>query len=376
MSIEQVADQATQETPKPKGVRPGTTVQMESGLRTALENKIQSMLDGNTPDEPSIDDVVEEAQADDTEPSDVTVTEDTDESLDSEPVAETDEAAVESEEQEVSTDNAPTLPDSHRRSLKAYGWTDETIDTNLKSLGAQFIDTANRIHENRTQETATWAAKGRELREQQSKSPQPYFSQQPTETPTPVLQGTPSKLAAVNVKALAEKYGDEELVKEIAGPVNDLIERVNQILPQIEAGQKAIADSHTEALDRQFQSFFASDDLKPYAEIYGEGQNVTQDQFDARMSVLDEADAILVGSKYLGRPKTFSEALQIAHDSIASRYHADTAQRVVREQAIKRARAVSAKPSARKAPPQPKTAADKATSFENKVAAGLKKAFT
>lgn len=45
--------------------------------------------------------------------------------------------------------DSPTLPDSYRRSLKAYGWTDDEIAQNLKSLGSSFIGTAAKIHSNR-----------------------------------------------------------------------------------------------------------------------------------------------------------------------------------------------------------------------------------
>lgn len=345
----------------------GRTVPMEPDARTALEEKVQAALDGE---------VVTKKDEGTAETEDTTETTDT--SQESETTdegttqvneeAEATEAAVEGEQQDVVTDATPTLPDAHRRSLIAYGWTDDAIDANLKSLGAQFIDTADRIHTNRAQETASWAAKGRELRGQ---NPQTPALIQPT-----AQSPTPAKLAAVDVEALTEQYGDEELVKKIAGPVNEAVAQINEILPQLQAGQQAAQDAQVDALDRQCQTFFSSPEITAYKEVYGTNESLTQEQFDARLAVIDEAEAIMLGSQFVGRPKTFAESLEVAHDNVASTFHASKAQEIVRKQAMDRARAVTPKPSARKAPASvPTTTQGKREALEDKVTKGLKKAF-
>ncbi|KKL89127.1 hypothetical protein LCGC14_1917790, partial [marine sediment metagenome] len=84
--------------------------------------------------------------------------EDTEDTKDTE---DTEDDTVEAADEGDSAPTAPILPSSHRRSLAAYGWSDEEIDQNLEVLGEKFIDVASKLHANRNEEVSAWAQAGR-----------------------------------------------------------------------------------------------------------------------------------------------------------------------------------------------------------------------
>lgn len=236
----------------------------------------------------------------------------------------------------VSTRNAPTLPASYRRSLKAYEWTDEEIDSALKQGGQNFITTAGKLHATRSKEVAQWAELGRQKR------PDPA-SKEGTQTVTPA-----GVMAPLDVAALKKKYGNEAIIDDLVGPLNAVMKQINDILPQVQQTQQASRDAQAETLGRQIDGFFGSKELESHANTYGtETGKLSQDQLGSRNKVLELADALIGGAKLQGRALGFNEAMQLAHDSVTSGSKEQAARQSISKTLVKRQSAITLKPQAR-----------------------------
>lgn len=335
--------------------------------REALELKVSEGMAAVFGDEAEDDeaDGTPEPSADETqsgsEGEPASDTEEDDEETETEESQEEPEAAAESD------DTAPTLPDAYRRSLKAYDWTDEDIDANLKALGHKFIETAQRIHANRNAEVAQWAAAGRAARNQQQ--------QQPPATGQAAPASGPQALQPVDVTKLKEQYGDDELIDAIVNPVNAAIEQINAIVPQIQHSQQAAQMAELEALGRQVEAFFTGDDLKPYREIYGDAsKTLAPQQIEARNKVLELADALVIGMKLQGRKVSLSEALTLAHDSVAGEFKVKQAKAEIKGALKKREKGITLKPGNKK-PAAREGVVRTRSDLERKVAQGLRGVF-
>jgi len=303
----------------------GTVANENPDFRPALEAKLAKLMSDNAGEEQPVSSNGEKPATDETE-------EVKDEG------GEPTEAVV----TEVVDPSAPTLPDAYRRSLKAYGWEDEDIDQNLKVLGANFITTAGKIHANRNNEVQQWAEQGRQARD----------AQNPTQTPAaaPAKSGQlPSQLASVDARKLTELYGDEELVNAIVGPVNATIAAINLILPGLNDSMQKSQQSETQALVTEIETFFGSEPMKKgYGVLYGDGVNVnTAAQQANRNAVLDQAEAIIYGATRQGRTLTVSDALALAHDSVAAPFREQAIKANITRQAKDRNRGISVRPAAK-----------------------------
>jgi Rod binding domain-containing protein len=251
--------------------------------------------------------------------------------------AETEEEATdETEEAAASDDGAPTLPDSYRRSLKSYGWGDKEIDKNLKLLGADFINTAAKIHANRNEEVSRWADAGRAARQQTHTTAQETVGLQP--------------LKALDVKALEDHYGKDEMVKEIAGPVNAMIQQINAMLPLITASQTNAQQAEIEKLSQQIEGFFGDKKLESMREFIGDSSGLkplTESQQKVRNTILEMADALVLGAKGQGRKLNLNEALQHSLDSVSGEFKEQGIRKTIKKTMQKREKGISLQPSGR-----------------------------
>lgn len=247
------------------------------------------------------------------------------------------EAAVKPPVVKPATGNSPTLPEPIRRSLKAYGWDDEQIDTNLKALGASFITTASKIHDNRNTETARMAAEGRAARER-SNAEAAQRAANPPKT---------EALKALDVAALKEKYGEDKMVDEIAGPINAVIAQINQLMPQVQNSQKAAQQAEMVAMGKQIEDFFGSKDLKPYGKLYGDPAvgELSEANWKSRNKVLMDADALMWGAQKQGRILPLNEAMQMAHDSVSSGFKIEAVRSGIKKELVTRNKGISLKPA-------------------------------
>lgn len=324
-----------------------TTI-IEPENRDALEAKVTAALndlddaddaevtdDAADPEEAVTDDAdeSEDADADAADAGDDDADDADDDDADEDSSAEDDEADAEAgAAADGEEPDAPTLPDAHRRSLIAYGWTDEDIDTNLKNLGERFLTTAAKLHENRNTETARQAEIGRKLIEDQKRQ---------------AGEQTPEKgrLDPIDVAALKKKFGDDELIDAIVGPVNERMEYLNKVLPQVQSARDMQQQQELDALAKQVDDFFASETVKPYTDLYGTASNRTKDQTEFRNKLLETADALTAGAKYQGRTLSVQEALEAAHGLVSADYQQTAARKSVKKAAKQRNKGISLKPT-------------------------------
>lgn len=323
--------------------------------RAALEAKVSkglARLRGELPEEPeAAADESEVEEAADDQPEVVTPTDEEEDPKPSLPGGEDDEDEEE-EPEEVAEEQSPkpkakaeakgpTFPAAIKRSLLAYGWTEDEVNEAIANdEGGKFLATATRIHQNRNQEIAAWAAAGRAARPKQEA---PAEKGKPQASPHVDDKGL---LKPLDVDGLIEKHGNEDFVREVTGPVNEMIARINTLLPELASGVQSIQQSKQDALARQIDQFFGSNELKPYAELYGtDSANLEDSQLETRNKVLELADALIYGAAQQGRTLTAAEAMSLAHDSVSSGHKTQAVRKEMKTKVQARGKGITLRPS-------------------------------
>lgn len=266
--------------------------------------------------------------------------------------AEAEEAEVEATaEGESDGDGAaatevPTLPDSHRRSLKAYGWDDSEIDAALTENPDGFRRTASKMHESRVAESQQWAALGRQARQSSTETDDDDAIEQPAQRQSKQVRQPINKsgrMAEIDTVALKAKYGDDPMVDEIVGPVNAAIKQINQVLPGLTDAVQVVRATQAEQLEKQVDGFFNG--LKNYDKFYGKDTATCSDeQFEKRNAVLGLADAMVVGAAQQGRRISTADAMQLAHESVSASQRERTIREGIRTSVKKRSKSITLKP--------------------------------
>ena len=254
-------------------------------------------------------------------------------SADAEKTDDTEKPAAEAAPDKGST----LLPAAYRRSLKAYEWTDEEIDSALAKGGEQFLGTAAKIHQTRSKELQQFAAAGRAAKTAPAKT-EPTTSSE--------------AIAPVDVAALHQIYGaDEVLIAKMAEPLNRTIAEINKVLPKIRAQEQASQQQQLETFGRQLDTFFGSSDA---TETYGKtAGTATEAQLAERIKVVELADALIAGGRQQGRVLSLDEALQMAYDATTTVTKTATARKEITKTLEQRNRGITLKPGARVAPKAP-----------------------
>jgi hypothetical protein len=233
---------------------------------------------------------------------------------------------------------ASTLPAAYVRSAKARGWTDEEISGFHTANPDLSLKTFERMHASRVSEVQEWAELGRKVR--QGETPVPAAAPASTPAPTPAL-------APINVQEMVEKYGNEDLIKELAGPINAAIAALGPVVQDAMSSREQTKQTQKDALAKTVQDFFTATDMAPYAEAYGKNLNaLTPVQIEMRSKVLETADALIAGATFQGRKLSVQEALVLAHDSVASGMKETIIRDQIRTKVQKRAKGISLKPTA------------------------------
>lgn len=344
-------------------------------LSSKLESKMDDAFGGDDFGDEVVDDdsevIDQEVDTDEEDDSQAdqedTESEDEDEVVEDDADSEDEDTVEEAADEPVTKKGkSPTLPDSYRRSLAAHGWKPEEIDQNLELLGPKFVDMAAGVHAKRTAEIAQWAEVGRKAAEAAA-SPQSKDGQGG--------DGLPDKLSPVNYKALAEQYGDSELLEHIFTPINDTINKLNEILPKVHQGVESIQQTHIEAANQQIHSFFDHEKMAPYRKFYGGSEHErTAEQLEHRIEVANKASYIMAGARAMHREITLEQALTEAHDATASTFREQAVRKSIKKEVKKRNRGISQRPTKRGtsvSSSRPKTASER----ERKIGALMKSAF-
>jgi len=232
----------------------------------------------------------------------------------------------------------PTLPDAIRRSLHAYEWSDEDIDDGFKANPAGFLTFAQKMHNSRTNELKQWANIGRQAAQRAQAGP--------VESPSATVPMAPanSGFQPIDIDGLVKEFGNEELVRQIASPVNTVIEQINSIFPDLQKGVEEIRAARLQTVSTQIESFFTGEPLKAFADFYGVRATATEDQMGNRAQVLQTADALRTGAAYQGRDLSVEESLALAHDLVSAEFHKQVVRKEVRAQVQRRSNGLSVKP--------------------------------
>jgi len=234
------------------------------------------------------------------------------------------------EDQQSADNAAPTIPAAQVRSLIAYGWTvDEIKSAEVNSPG--FASTAAKIHQTRTQEIQKFADMGRQRKQEMG---------------DPETSGSPNTLPlTVDKAALIEKYGSEDLVSEVVDPVNKLLEQIQGMLPDLQAGQQAAQMARMESASQQVDLFFTSDIMTPYTNAYGSSQrDMTDDQCGNRNAVLQMADNIRTGAALRDEDIPIHEAMGMAHEIVGGDFKAEVIRKEIKGKVAKRAGGLTLRP--------------------------------
>jgi hypothetical protein len=260
----------------------------------------------------------------------------------------TEEKPVETPAEEaVAAPVASTLPAAYVRTAKARGWTDQEVTDFAAANPDLALKTFERMHESRTKEINEWAELGRKVRQTPSASPTA-----PSPMPTPAATVVPpATLQPVDVAALVEKFGNEELIQAIAGPVNSAIEALRPIMSEMSAAKEQTRQAQHDALTKTVQDFFTDKALAPFTEAYGKDISaLTKPQIEARQRVLETADALIAGAAYQGRSLSVQDALTLAHDSVSSNLKETVIRDQIRSNLKKRNAGISLRPTAQGRP--------------------------
>lgn len=329
------------------GLSPADSVSEDAAVLERTEQRLAKAF-GDAADDTAVDsdlDEVEDAEEETDSPEDSETpavkegeeSEDSDEDV-AEPEADGDDSSDEDEPE------PSTLPAAWRRSAKARGWSDEEIDRFWKADTELASKTFEPMHASRVAETNEWASLGRAARDQQQSQ------QAPPVEPKPAAPAVPSagSLSLVDVEKLTEQYGNEELVNLIAGPVNEVIRRMNETLPIINQGVEAVQQAQRATLSRQLDAFFGGEDMKSYVDAYGESfDSLTQEQQDRRFKVVEMADALMYGAAQQHRKLPIDEALTLAHEASSSDLQEKAIRTKIKKSVTKRSRGRTLKPSQR-----------------------------
>lgn len=316
----------------------------ESFDREALEESVRGRLAAVFGGDDDDDDDVEDGdEADDAEG------EAQDDAGDGAEEGEADSAGAGAEEGGVA------IPAAHRASLIAAGWTEEEIDEQIAGLGEKFLPVAAKIHAARAADLEALVAAGRAAGDAR----QPVENQGAA-APAAQTPAMPQPLAPVDAAALKEKYGDDDLIDAIVGPVNATVAAINAILPSLNEGRQAAQQAEFEQTARQVDSFFASPEVKPYAEFYGDAaKGLSKEQVDHRNKLLDTAYSLMVGAANLrGQTIPLGEALALAHEMVGRDAKQAAVRQEIKATATRRQRSMTMKPTRagspldRKGPPR------------------------
>lgn len=298
------------------------TAEPTASDRSDLEAKLSRMMNGATWSE--VED--EAAPADEIPDAD-----DTAEEVENDAVEEVVEPEQDASDDDGAAADAPTLPDAHRRSLIAFGWSPEEIDSAVEVGGDRFLTTAARLHTERNTEVANYAAAGRRALAEE------------TETP----QSADAGAFDIDWKGLADESGlSESVLKETFGPMMGAAETLKANMAALEQAREAQEAQRIADLAAGIDEFFTSEGPKEFADKYGGAgwDGLTPEQEAHRNQVMEMATQIMAGATVKGKDVGLEDALYMAHGAVSAEWATEKARAEVREQVTKRSKQVSQRP--------------------------------
>ncbi len=242
-------------------------------------------------------------------------------------------------------DESPTLPAGYRRAALARGWTGEQVDHFLEIKPEEALVEFGDIYDRWQADSQAYSARGQVLRdaEEAAKGNQTVADDPipDTSTATEAVAG----LKPLDAQALSEQYGNPELIEALVGPLNKTIERVNAVADDQAKSAKVVKASREDALNQSLQDWFMGAEMKGYADTYGtEIASVTDEQMDARMALIREADIMSAGAAAHGLEFTVQEAMDRALSIVAGPKKEQAIREEIRDSLKKRTMTISSSP--------------------------------
>lgn len=214
------------------------------------------------------------------------------------------------EDSKAKDDGSVMLPSGHRRAALARGYTNEEIDYFLESDPKEAVARLEKVY-NEWQETSVrYSDAGRKLR-----AAQQYATERGEDKEVKVASkaATDEPLIPIDAKALVEKYGQEDLINEIVGPLNKSIAHSNAVAERLAKSEEFLRSTQENALGDAIQEFFTSKDMEPFKKTFGTVGNLTEKQVASRTELLGQADILSAGALDHGSEISIREALERAH---------------------------------------------------------------
>lgn len=249
-------------------------------------------------------------------------------------------AGKEGEQAKADEGEAPTLSPVLIQAAKRAQWTDEEISEFVKANPQTAEKTFERILRSYNDLSAEYGRLGA--------TRQPGEEAPPKETAARPAQQRPVELAEDDyiallyggkekVDALREKYGEDmfnDLIRPMIAPVREM---------HVESQRQ-----QTQAVANEISEFFSSLP-KEFSALYGEGGQVSQDQFGNRGQLAQLADQIGGGAAGQGIRLSVGECLQRANLMFASEHLSELERKRITERVQKRSERLTQRPSKRAA---------------------------
>jgi len=247
---------------------------------------------------------------------------------------------------EGNEDGTIPLPEAYVRCAMAYGWkTREDVLKFYNQDPAMAVSTLSNLYAARNKASGEFAAIGRQHAEEKK-------TQQSTDSDA-------VKVPTIDVESLKQQFGEE------AGPLISLIESQNAVIKKLNSKDgvteplrgktipgRGKASVEETMIEQQLDTFFESDNMKPYEKVYGKleiGQtwdDLSPGQRMHRWKVMEQADQIAGGANQLqGRDVSLAEALERAHLIVTHKYRDKIVVDGIKAKVIKRQKGLTLDPA-------------------------------
>jgi len=217
------------------------------------------------------------------------------------------EEEVDDSDKEEADNNSVMLPSGHRRAALARGYTNEEIEHYLEIKPDEAVARFRDIFDDWQKENARWSERGRQLAAVDQRTSEKSKDEGKT-------QETSTTLPHYDTKALIEEHGNEDLINALVGPLNAVIDRVNDAAGKLSKSEGFLRETEENALTDATQEFLKSDEMKSFRNKYGtEIKDLTEEQVKSRLELFGQADIIVAGARDHGVDITVQDALERAH---------------------------------------------------------------
>lgn len=248
------------------------------------------------------------------------------------------------------------ISDALYRAAIHQGWKPEEVDQFVKANRELAQRTFEKLYEATNKISSEFARFGRMKAQQEAEAAKAKQA---------------SAMSGVDLDAIKEEYGEDSAIyKTMKALINAIPAQAQQVQQQFSP------DTENTHVRQIIESFFGSDDMKPYGDFYGTAKDrrkLTGEQIGHRLDVINMADEILIGAEMQGRKMDITEALERAHLIVAEPIRTEIIRKEIVSKVKKRASGTTLKPSSKK---QSNTSKAKTgTELETIVEAHLRKAF-